>query len=86
MTDLLERMAIAIKNARALPGTKPVARPSDVDRRAARAALAAMKYVDGTDEHLAIAAARPGGVDAVIVIGAVDAYIDAALAEASRRA
>ena len=39
MTDLVSRVAEAIKNARALPGTRPVARLSDVDRRAAQAAL-----------------------------------------------
>ncbi|WP_419827643.1 hypothetical protein [Sphingomonas sp.] len=35
---LVKRAAKAIRDARALPGTNPVARLSDVDRRAARAA------------------------------------------------
>jgi len=39
MSDLIERMARTIRDARALPGTRPVARLSDVDRRAATAAL-----------------------------------------------
>lgn len=43
MTDMIERVARAIKAACALPGTKPVARLSDVDRRAARAAIEAMR-------------------------------------------
>lgn len=37
---LLEAVACAIRDARALPGTNPVARLSDVDRRAAQAAIA----------------------------------------------
>lgn len=40
---MIERIARAIKDARALPGTNPVARLSDVDRRAARAAIGAMR-------------------------------------------
>src|SRR3546814_4905901 len=40
--DMVERVARAISKARALPGTKP-ARTSDVDRRAARAAIEAMR-------------------------------------------
>lgn len=41
-TPLTEAIARAIKDARAFPGTKPVARLSDVDRRAAHAALTAI--------------------------------------------
>lgn len=39
---LIEAIAKAIKDARALPGTTPVARLSYVDRRAAQAALTAI--------------------------------------------
>ncbi|GLT02709.1 hypothetical protein GCM10007897_41310 [Sphingobium jiangsuense] len=38
-SDLIEKMAAAIRDARALPGSKPAPRISDVDRRAATAAL-----------------------------------------------
>jgi len=38
--DVVERVAKCIRDARALPGTNPVARLSDVDRRAAKAAIA----------------------------------------------
>lgn len=41
--DMIEKIARAIKDARALPGTNPVARLSDVDRRAARATLKALR-------------------------------------------
>lgn len=40
---MLERCARAVKDARALSGTNPVARLSDVDRRVARAVLEALK-------------------------------------------
>lgn len=42
-SEMVEQVARAIKRARALPGTNPVARLSDVDRRAARAAIEAMR-------------------------------------------
>lgn len=42
-SDMVEAVAIAIKNARALTGTNPVARLSDVDRRASIAALKALR-------------------------------------------
>ena len=42
-TTMVERLATAIKDARAYPGSNPVARLSDVDRRAARAVLASLR-------------------------------------------
>lgn len=46
---------------------------------AADAALAAMLYVDGTDEHLAIEVGNQTRIDAVIVIECWDGMINAAL-------
>ena len=53
--DMVERIAQAIKDARALPGSKPKPQPSDVDRRAAIAALKALR--DPTPEM--VEAGRP---------------------------
>ena len=44
--NIIERAARAVRDARALPGTKPVATLSDVDRRVARAVLQAIRDVD----------------------------------------
>ena len=41
--DIIERAARAVRDARSLPGTKPVATLSDVDRRVARAVLQAIR-------------------------------------------
>lgn len=43
MSDMIEKLARAVTAARALPGTKPVARTGDVDRRVARAVLEALR-------------------------------------------
>ena len=53
--DLIEKMARAVRDARALPGTKPVARLSDVDRRAAAALAVAL---DEIGEECAMVAAE----------------------------
>lgn len=42
MDSLREKVARSVRDARALPGTNPVARLSDVDRRAADAAIRAV--------------------------------------------
>lgn len=43
MKETIEKLARAVCDARALPGTKPVAKLSDVDRRVARAVLMAFR-------------------------------------------
>lgn len=66
---IIERCAIAIRDARALPGTNPVARLSDVDRRAARAVLEVLREPVGA--RLAMLHGARSGSDFSAMIDAI---------------
>jgi hypothetical protein len=88
MNSVVERVARALFDAkphRHPTGHVPVwnVQPDDIKgvfRRDARAALEALRYVDGVDEQAAIdTSIKVGGIDAVTVIECYDAMISAAL-------
>ncbi|WP_257541114.1 hypothetical protein [Sphingobium sp. CFD-1] len=79
-SDMVEAVAIAIKNARALTGTNPVARLSDVDRRAAIAALKALR--DPTPEMVDASAARcEDAYSGAVALAVWSAILSAAIGE-----
>jgi len=65
MSDLKQAVARAIKEARALPGTKPVAKLSDVDHRAAQAALTTIfdRLMEPSEGMIVAAITRPPAGD-----------------------
>lgn len=86
MSHIIERVALALPNDDRTRHGLPMAASLDAfsDREAyrssAREAMRAMKYHDGWDEDVVIEASRIG-LDGAMIAEALDAYIDAAIAQ-----